>query len=457
MIVMKFGGTSLGDAERIRVAARLVKERLASKPFVVVSAHGSSPGPDGKKRTKVTDLLILAAKKALAGDPLSGFSEIEGRHYEILDDLGLPRKLIEAHLAELNELLRGIYLVKELTPRTLDYVMSFGERMSCRVLAEELVRQGVRAVAIDSYDLGFLTDSRFGAARPLPDAPARIARAVAARNEDVVVTTGFIGKNAAGEITTVGRQGSDYSASYFGAALGASEVQIWTDVDGVLTADPSVVPEAKPIDRMTFREAAELAYYGAEVLHPSTMLPAMEKGIPVRVLNTFRPSSPGTLILPDIAGEPARVKSIVYKEDLTLINVVSTRMLGQAGFMAHLFDTFRRHEVVIDMIATSEVTVSLTTDTPAGVEAAVQELRDSEVAEVTVEPGKAIVCVVGGGMRHVVGMAARTFRAVADAGVNIQMISQGASEINIAFLIDNADITRAVRALHAEFFGTSGR
>lgn len=453
MIVMKFGGTSLGDAERIKTAARLVKERLSQKPFVVVSAHGSSVGPDGRKRMKITDLLIQAAKKALAGDPLSGFSEIESRHYEILDSLGLPRQLIGPELAELNELLRGIYLVKELTPRTLDYVMSFGERMSCKVLAEELIKLGVRAVAINSYDLGFLTDSNFGAARPLPDAPMRIARAVAARDEDVIVTTGFIGKNAAGEITTVGRQGSDYSASYFGAALGASEVQIWTDVDGVLTADPSVVPEAKPIEKMTFREAAELAYYGAEVLHPSTMIPAIQKGIPVRVLNTFKPSSPGTLILKDLPGEPARVKSIVYKEDLTLVNVVSTRMLGQAGFMAHLFDVFRKHNVVIDMIATSEITVSMTTDTPAGVEAAAQELRDSEVAEVSVEPGKAIICVVGSGMRHVVGMAARTFSAVARAGVNIQMISQGASEINIAFLVNNSDIERAVRALHAEFFG----
>lgn len=450
---MKFGGTSLGDAERIRMAATLVEDRIPRKPFVVVSAVGSSPGPDGSKRKKVTDLLIQSARKAVTGDPLSGFSEIQSRHMEILDALGLPPGLIEAELTEVNELLRGIYLTKELTLRTLDYVMSFGERISCKLLAAELGRRGIKAAAVDSYDLGFLTDSNYSVARPLPDTPRRIVEAMAARDEDVIVTTGFVGKNAAGEITTVGRQGSDFSAAYFGAALDAEEVQIWTDVDGILTADPSVVAEARPLERMSFREAAELAYYGAEVLHPATMISAVEKGIPVRVLNTFKPSSPGTIILPHIEGEPARVKSVVYKEDITLINVVSTRMLGHAGFMSHLFDIFRKHDVVIGMIATSEISVSLTTDRTEGVEAAAQELRDSEIAEVSVEPDKAIVCVVGSGMKQVVGTAGRVFSAVAKSGVSVRLISQGASEINIAFLVENKDITSAVRALHEEFFG----
>ena len=223
-------------------------------------------------------------------------------------------------------------------------------------------------------------------------------------------------------------------------------------MDGVLTADPALVPEARSIDRMSFREAAELSYYGAQVLHPATMIPAVEKGIPVRVLNTFRPESPGTVILPEIKDEPARVKSIVYKEDITLINVTSTRMLGQPGFMAQLFDVFRRHDVVIDMIATSEVSVSLTTDRTEHIDAAAEELRASEVAEVAVEHGKSIVCVVGSGMRHVVGMASRVFGRVAAAGANIQMISQGANEINIAFVVDNEDVPKVVGGLHSEFF-----
>lgn len=449
---MKFGGSSVGDVERIRTAAELVVERLSLKPLVVVSAVGSSPGPGGEKRKKVTDLLVGAARKAVAGDPLSGFQEIAERHYEVLDDLEIERGLIDGELAELNELLRGIFLVKELTLRTLDYAMSFGERILGKILAAELRKRGVDAVALASYDLGFLTDGRFGAARPLADCPGRISEAVAARDEDLIVTTGFIGKNAAGEITTVGRGGSDYTASYFAAALGAEEVQIWTDVDGVLTADPTLIEEAHSIDRMSFREAAELAYYGAQVLHPATMIPAIEKGIPIRVLNTFSPESGGTVILPDIEAEPARVKAIVYKEDLTLINVTSTRMLGQAGFMAELFDVFRRHGVVIDMIATSEVSLSLTTDCVEHVEAAAEELRKSAVADVFVEHGKSIVCVVGSGMRHVIGTAARVFGTVAAAGANIEMISQGANEINIAFLVGNDDMPKVVLGLHREFF-----
>ena len=449
---MKFGGTSLGDPERIRTAAQVVIDRLPAKPLVVVSAVGGSVGPDGAKRKKVTDILIGAVHKAVAGDPLSGFQELAERHHEVLDGLGIDHGLVDGELSELNELLRGVFLVKELTPRTLDYAMSFGERISAKILAAALRNGGVRAAAVPSYDIGFVTDDYFGSARPLPGSPKRVREAAAARDEDVVVTTGFIGKNAAGEITTVGRGGSDYSASYFGAALGAEEVQIWTDVDGVLTADPALVPEARSIDRMSFREAAELSYYGAQVLHPATMIPAVEKGIPVRVLNTFRPESPGTVILPEIKDEPARVKSIVYKEDITLINVTSTRMLGQPGFMAQLFDVFRRHDVVIDMIATSEVSVSLTTDRTEHIDAAAEELRASEVAEVAVEHGKSIVCVVGSGMRHVVGMASRVFGRVAAAGANIQMISQGANEINIAFVVDNEDVPKVVGGLHSEFF-----
>lgn len=453
MIVMKFGGTSVGDAERIRVVARLVAERRERRPLVVVSAHGRSPGPRGEARLGVTDILIKAARLALAGDPLSGFSEVQDRHYEIAEGLGLDKSLIAEELAELNELLRGICLVKELTLRTLDYAMSFGERMSSKVVAAHMRREGLEAAAVAAYDIGFLTDSRFGSARPLPQSAEAIARAVSARADEILVVTGFVGKNAAGEITTIGRGGSDFTASYIGAAVGAEEVQIWSDVDGVLTADPSVVPGARPIDRMSFREAAEVAYYGAQVLHPATMLPAMRRNIPVRVLNTFHPEGSGTLILPKLEAGEHRVKAIVYREDITLINIESTRMLGQVGFMARLFDVFKKYDVVIDMIATSEVSLSLTTDRKEGVEAAAEELRTSEVAEVSVEPGKALVCVVGSGMKRAVGMAARVFGAVARARVNIQVISQGANEINIAFLVSNEDIEPAVRALHDEFFG----
>ncbi len=447
MIVMKFGGTSLGDAERVNTVCELIKAEKRD-PLVVVSAH-----------SKMTNLLIGAAEEAMRGRVDEALEEVRERQMEIMQPLGLDPGLIAGNLRTLGELLRGIYLVKELTTRTKDFVMSFGERMSSKVVAAALVKHGVDAAAVNSYELGFITDSVYGIARPLDDSADNIRATCEHYAGKTVVTTGFIGKNKAGEITTIGRSGSDYSASFFGAALGAEEIQIWTDVDGVLTADPSIMPEAKPLERMTFSEASEVAYYGGEVLHPYTMRPAISHGIHIRVKNTFKPEAQGTLIVPDSDGKVDHaVKSIVYKENVILIHVESSRMLLRHGFMARLFEVLGRHGVVIDMIATSEVSVSLTTDSIEGVREAAAELKaDKEMnSEVRVEEGKALICAVGKGMRHVVGLASRVFGAVATSGVSIQMISQGASEINIAFLVDNSDITGAVRALHGEFFSEEG-
>lgn len=441
-IVMKFGGSSLKDAERIKSAAGIVEKGLDRRPLVVVSAHGG-----------VTDMLIGAARLALQGDVYGGFASIERREREIMDGLDLDHATLAGNLRGLEELLRGISLVKELTPRTLDFVMSYGERMSSKVLAAHLKSVGVEAEAVNSYDMGFITDSNFTAARPVAEAPEMIREAVEGFGDSVIVTTGFIGKNRAGEITTVGRNGSDFSAAYIGAALGAKEIQIWTDVDGVMTADPSILKAARTIPIMSFSEASEVAYYGGQVLHPSTMIPAVQKRIPIRVLNTYRPDSAGTVILADDDAVPeGHVKAVVYKEDIHLVHVTSTRMFMQPGFMARLFEVLGRHEVVIDMIATSEVTVSLTTDKPQGLAEAARDLETSEIGRVKIEPGKAVICVVGKGMRHTVGIASRVFAAVAEAGVNIQMISQGASEINISFLVNNEEVERAVKTLHKVFF-----
>lgn len=441
MLVMKFGGTSVGDPERIKVACEMVGRQLERDPLVVVSAH-----------SRVTDMLVDAANKALEGDPLSGFAAIHDRHAEIVQGLGVDEALIADELNQLNELLRGIYLVKELTLRTLDFVMSFGERMSAKTFAECLRKRGLKAVMVPSYDLGLLTDGKFGSARPLPEAEGRIAEMVRSYGEALIVTTGFLGKNLAGDVTTLGRGGSDYSASIFGGALGAEEIQVWKDVDGVLTADPSVVEGAEPIERLTFWEAAEVARFGGTILHPSTMEPAVRHGIPVRVLNTFRPEAKGTVILPTIEAEGSRIKSIVYKEDIILINVRTTMMLFRPGFMAKLFSIFGKYDIDIDMIATSEVSVSLTTTTTRNLDVAIAEIE--EFAEVAVDRGKAIICVVGTGMRHTVGLASRIFGTVAAAKVSVEMISQAANEINVAFLVDNGEIERVVRALHAEIFKT---
>ncbi len=438
MIVMKFGGTSVGTPARIRNCAEIVLERADQKPLVVVSALSG-----------ITDELIGAAKNALTGEVESPFRAVRVRHLEMLEELGLPMTLVSGELVRLHELLSGISLVKELTPRTLDFVMSFGEQMSAKIMAAVLRKMGGQAEAVASYDLGFRTDSDFGKARVLKNETYEALQKSLAGRQGVVVTTGFIGKNHKGEITTIGRSGSDYTAAIFGAALGAEEIQIWKDVDGVMTADPSFIPQARLLDRMSFAEAGELAYYGAEVLHPATIAPAVERDIPVRVLNTTKKTAPGTVIVKGPCLEPP-VKSVVYKEGIHLIDVFTPRMLSEHGFMARVFNVLEKHRVVVDMIATSEVSLSMTSDSASGLEAAVDEI--SEFAEVEVRAKMAIICLVGEGMRGQKGFAARVFGAVSDAGVNVRMISQGAREINIAFVVEEGDIPTAVRALHKAFF-----
>ncbi len=436
MLVMKFGGTSVGDAERIRTVADLVRQALPKHPVVVASAHKG-----------VTDLLFRMGADALHGRV--NLEPLKERHLKIIHELGVPETVMENLLDELTNLLQGISMVKELTPRTKDYVASFGERLSVRTIAAYLNQVGISAKAIDAFDLGLITDSNFGSAMPLPEAD-QIMHWNIRRTEGVPVITGYIGKDKNGDITTLGRNGSDYSATIIGAAIGADEVQIWTDVDGVMTTDPEVVPHATPLDQMSFAEAGELAYYGGRVLHPSTLIPAVRKDIPVRVLNTFKPQSKGTVILRHAPVKEV-VKSIGYKEDLFLITIVSTRMLMHYGFMAKVFEIFGRHRIVIDMIATSEVSVSLTTDSDANLDQAVKEL--SQFAEVAVEPGKAIICVVGEGIRRSDDVPAIVFQAMREREIRVQMISQGSTRVNLAFLVENAEVIKAVQALHDSFFG----
>ncbi len=438
MIVMKFGGTSVGTPARIRNCAEIVLERSDRGPLVVVSALSG-----------VTDELIGAAKNALGGEVEAPFRAIRVRHLEMLEELELPMTLVTGELVRLHELLSGISLVKELTPRTLDFVMSFGEQMSSKIMAAVIRKMGGQAEAVPSFDLGFRTDSNFGDARVLKNETYEAIQSSLAGRKGITVTTGFIGKNHKGEITTIGRSGSDYTAAIFGAALGAEEIQIWKDVDGVMTADPSFIPQARLLERMSFAEAGELAYYGAEVLHPATIAPAVERDIPVRVLNTTKKAAPGTVIVKGPCLEPP-VKSVVYKEEIHLIDVFTPRMLSEHGFMARVFNTLEKHRVVVDMIATSEVSLSMTSDSAAGLQAAVEEI--SEFAEVEIREKMAIICLVGEGMRGQKGFAARVFGAVSEAGVNVRMISQGAREINIAFVVEERDIPTAVRALHKAFF-----
>lgn len=440
MIVMKFGGTSIGTAARCIRAAEIIEARMNQDPLVVVSAHGG-----------VTDLLLKAARTAATGKTAGLTDGFRQRHQEILDGLGLDPTLHEDEYHALELIVNGIALIRELTPRTYDYIAAFGERCSTRCLAALMRKRGhSNAEYHNSYDLGFITDSNFQKAKPLPEAYGLIKNEVHKRKGKLLLVTGFLGKDIEGNITTIGRSGTDYSASIFGAAVNAKRIEIWKDVDGVMTADPSLIKEARGLPLLSFDEASELTYYGAQVLHPSTMVPAIQSSIPIHVLNVEKPKDPGTVIVAEAGPAREPVTSITYKEDITLVTLISSRMLGAEGFLQSVFAIFGRHKIVVDMVATSEVSVSLTIDNDKNLDAAVDELK--KIATVRVEKQHAIVCVVGQGMRERVGIASTVFDAVAGAGVNLRMISQGASEINIAFVVRNEDIAPAVKALHDAFF-----
>ncbi len=435
---MKFGGSSVATSERIRNVVEIVKGRLPRKPVLVVSAFRG-----------VTDELFKLGEEAVKGQAPT-VDRIRQRHEETAKEMGLEPGLLKNEMAELEVLLKGISLVKELTPRTLDYVVSFGERFSTRIIAAFFNKAGVPAEQHDAFDIGLLTNDEFGGAQPLPEADAEIKRHIT-RMTKLPIITGYVGKTKNGDITTLGRNGSDYSATIIGAAIDAQEIEIWSDVDGIMTADPRLAPTAKAIDSLTFAEASELAYYGGKVLHPATITPAVRKRIPVRCLNTFKPDHPGTPIMAEAKSAQKGPKSIAHNLHNLILTISTPRMLQGHGFLAKIFDIFARHKISIDMVSTSEISVSVTLDSNRNLEAAVADLK--AFADVTVEKDKAIICVVGEGLGSTPGIAADTFQALKEAGVNVLMISQGASKISIGFVVDDADCPKAVQALHRKFYG----
>ena len=439
MRVMKFGGSSVANRAQIAKVLGIVRERANAGPVVVVSSAHKG----------ITDALVGAAKKAAAGtyEP----ELVIDRQRGIAAELGCPDELLAPLYSEIRDLLRGISLVKELSPRSLDYISSFGERMSVRCIADFFSREGLPADAHDIWDLGFVTDSRFGRARPLPGYEERVRAAFEALPRGrVPILTGFIGKNGAGEVTTVGRNGSDLTCTLLAAALQAEEAQIWTDTDGVMTADPSLVEGARNIPHMRFDEAAELAYFGSRVLHPSTLLPAMAARIPVRVLNTNRPEHPGTVIQEVGPENPSRVTSIAYKERQLVLTVNATRMFGEVGFLAKVFEILARHHAVVDVVSTSEVSVSLTANDVGAMEEALPELE--ALGDCRLERGRTILAVVGQHLSARKGLGADMLRSVADAGVNVEMISYASGSINLQMVIADEGIDAAVAALHRVLF-----
>ena len=447
MIVMKFGGSSLESAAAIERVIGIVRRRLGRRPAVVVSAMG-----------KTTNSLLGMADEAAAGNlsaAIARLRAIEDFHRreteQLVSEAGKkdPEMVLSDHFRGLGEILEGLCSVRELTPRSLDAVASYGERLSSRIVALAFRNHGIPAVHLDSRNL-VVTDSRFTQAAPLiAETYARISADIREVGEDhVAVMGGFIAANTEGVTTTLGRGGSDFSASLVGAAIGAEAIEIWTDVDGVLTCDPQLVADPHPVKTISFDEAAELAYFGAKVLHPATVLPAKEKDIPVWILNSRRPEAHGTEITSQVASCRNVLKSVACKKGVTVLNIRSTRMLGAHGFLRRIFEIFDRYETPVDMVATSEVSVSLTIDNDARLPEIRAELEP--FTEVTVETDRAILCAVGDNIRETPGIAARVLGAL--KSINVLMISQGASLLNLGVVVASVDMGPTAAALHREFF-----
>jgi aspartate kinase len=450
IVVMKFGGTSVEDAVAMKRTASIVagrRERGLS-PVVVVSAMA-----------KVTDQLLAAAAAAGAGDRAGAMSiavKLRERHMATAVELVSNERLssLEAKLTQefdtLDDLLRGIGAVGELTPRTNDLVVSFGERLSSQMVAEAFDELGLKGQHVDARRC-IVTDSQYGKAAPQEDAiEARLTQHVLpiVQAGRTPVMGGFIGSNAEGITTTLGRGGSDYTAALVGGGLRGGAIEIWTDVNGIMTTDPRICPDALRVKTISFEEAAELAYFGAKVLHPATILPAVQKSIPVWVLNSRNPANEGTKITALAPHCKSPFKSIAAKKRLTIIDIVASRMLMSHGYLKTVFDVFDRFKCAIDMVSTSEVSISLTVDSNEQLPAICAEL--GKIADVKYEGRKALVCLVGEDIRGHNGIAGRVFTAISH--VNVRMISQGASEINMSFMIDEEDVDEAVRSLHKAFF-----
>jgi aspartate kinase len=437
MIVMKFGGSSVESASAIERVAGIVRSRLRFKPVVVVSAMG-----------KTTNQLLAIATAGVNG----GRDQALARLFDLRDfhlrESGMERT-VDQHFQELSELIKGLSVLGELTPRSIDAISSFGERLSSLIVTNYFQKHGLRAIHVDARKV-IVTDNRHTQANPLyAETYARLKETIPPIAEThVVVMGGFIASTQGGVGTTLGRGGSDFTAAIVGAGIGAEEIQIWTDVDGMLTCDPTVCSGGHRVRTISFAEAAELAYFGAKVLHPATVIPAIEKNIPVMILNSRRPEVEGTRIVAESIPSTNIVKSIACKKKVTVLNIRSLRMFRVHGFLRRIFEIFDRHETSVDMVSTSEVTVSVTLDDTERLAGILEDLR--AFSDVDVLEDQSIICLVGEKIPVTAGVGARIFNALGT--VNARMVSEGASSMNLGFVVDSKDLTRAVKSLHDEFF-----
>ena len=451
MIVCKFGGTSVGDAEAIARTASIIAGRRERHPVVVVSALGGT-----------TNLLLQVAEQAAKGQLIGALRAVEGLRDRHLKQTGLLLSGVDADevcnelsamFDELASLAEALKTLGDLTLRSLDTIAALGEQLSSVLVVAAFRRFGLPAEHVDAREV-MITDANYTRAEPQTDAIAEAAQRIVmplVRAGRIPVLGGFIGSaEGSGVTTTLGRGGSDYSASLIGAALQAEAIEIWTDVDGMLTADPRVVTGARLIERIGFEEASELASFGAKVLHPNTIAPAVMRGIPVWVLNSGKPDGAGTLITFDA---PRRsVTAIAGKSGVTLVKVRSPRMLLTEGFMRTLFDVFARHETSVDVVATSEVSVSVTIDDVTRLEALSVDLRG--LGDVSIERNRGIVAIVGSGLSDGGTAMARALGAIGD--LRVHMLSLSSSGINLTVVMDGEQVAPAMRRLHEAFFATGG-
>lgn len=460
MKVLKFGGSSVGSVERIKNVINIIQSTFSNnEPGVVVfSAYQG-----------ITDKLVKAGKVAARGDEayLGILKELQEQHLKIARELLSIQQQsnqlaeIKIILRQLEDILHGIFLIKELSAKSLDFVMSFGERLSAYTISESLIDRKVKANFLDARDI-IKTDHNFGHARVNFSLTNKNILSALDEKSPIQIVTGFIASSTDGETTTLGRGGSDFTASVFGSALNVKEIEIWTDVNGVLTADPRKVPKAFSISEMTYEEAMELSHFGAKVIYPPTMQPALDKKIEIRIKNTLNPDFPGTVIGPDKTENEHAIRGISSIDDLALLTVQGSGMIGVAGIAQRIFAALAMKEISIILItqASSEHSICLAI-LPQYKEAAVDalheelkyEIRDEIINEIIVEDNFSVLAVVGENMRHRKGLAGRVFKALGDDDINISAIAQGSSELNISIVVSKDDEAKALSAIHRAFFG----
>lgn len=448
MVVMKFGGSSVRDGAWIDRVVDIAEGRLSEAPLLVSSAMG-----------KTTDALVTVAEAASSGNASTAFERVETlrrAHLESCDSLlsGKARTRavgrVQELFGEMSSLVQGLTLIRECTPRTYDALLAFGELLSTTIMAERAKEREIETVLLDSRRL-IVTDETFTAAAPdFKETGRRIKEVVSPKAGRLYIAQGFVAATPSGVTTTLGRGGSDFTATIFGAALGARQVEIWTDVDGIMSCDPRIVPEARSITRLSYDEASELAYFGARVVHPYTILPAVELSIPVQVKNTGNPEHPGTTITAE--SEASGFQALAGKNGITVITVHSSRMLNAYGFLSRLFRVFEEERISVDLVATSEVSVSVTVDQEALPPRLEEKL--GAFGRLTVERDKGILCLVGRDLWKDSAFLTRVFTCIGH-DIPVRLISLGSSDINLSLVIPAEQSEEAMRRLHREFFSPS--